>query len=81
MPPEIPCLAKGKPEEELKMCLSKAYVGRHGEMELFFEEVASLEIEKGKILLKTLFGEQKEIWAHIKEIDFLEGKIFLEKAK
>jgi len=63
------------------MCLSKAYVGRDGEMELFFEEVASLEIEKGRILLKTLFGEQKEILANIKEIDFLDGKIILEKAK
>ena len=63
------------------MCLSKAYVGRDGEMELLFEEVASLEIEKGKILLKTLFGEQKEVWADIKEIDFLHGKIFLENAK
>jgi hypothetical protein len=30
-------------------------------MELFFEEVASLEIEKGKIMLKTLFGEQKQV--------------------
>jgi predicted RNA-binding protein len=63
------------------MCLSKAYVGRDGKMELLFEEVASLEIEKGKILLKTLFGEQKEVLANIKEIDFLDGKIFLEKAK
>jgi len=63
------------------MCLSKAYVGREGETELLFEEVASLEIEKGKILLKTLFGEQKEVQANIKEIDFLDGKIFLEKAK
>jgi predicted RNA-binding protein len=63
------------------MCLSKAYVGREGEMELFFEEVASLEIEKGKILLKTLFGEQMQVRANIKEIDFLDGKIFLEEAK
>ena len=63
------------------MCLSKAYVGRDGEMELFFEEVASLEIEKGKILLKTLFGEQMQVMANIKEIDFLDGKIFLEEAK
>lgn len=63
------------------MCLSKAYVGRDGEMELFFEEVAFLEIEKGKILLKTLFGEQKQVRANIKEIDFLDGKIILEKSK
>ena len=63
------------------MYLSKAYVGRDGEMELFFEEVASLEIEKGKIMLKTLFGEQKQVWANIKEINFLDGKIFLEDTK
>lgn len=63
------------------MCLSKAYVSRDGEMELFFEEVASLQLERGKILLKTLLGEQKEIAANIKEVDFLDGKIFLEKAK
>jgi len=63
------------------MCLSKAYVGREGKMELFFEEVASLEIEKEKILLKTLFGEQMQVRANIKEIDFLDGKIFLEEAK
>ena len=63
------------------MCLSKAYVGRDGEMELLFEEVASLQIEKGKILLKTLFGEQKEISGNIKEIDFLDGQIFLVEVK
>ena len=63
------------------MCLSKAYVGRDGKMELFFEEVAFLEIEKGKIMLKTLFGEQKQVRANIKEINFLDGKIFLEDTK
>jgi predicted RNA-binding protein len=63
------------------MCLSKAYVGRDGEMELFFEEVASLRIEKGKVLLKTLFGEQMQMRANIKEIDFLDGKIILEKSQ
>jgi predicted RNA-binding protein len=63
------------------MCLSKAYAGRDGKMELLFEEVASLQIEKGKILLKTLLGEQKEISGNIKEIDFLDGQIFLEEAK
>ena len=50
-------------------------------MELLFEEVAFLRIEKGKILLKTLFGEQKELSGNIKEIDFLDGQIFLEEAK
>jgi len=62
------------------MCLSKAYVDRNGRMELLSEEVASLEIEKGKVLVKELFGEQRVIRANIKEIDFLNGKIILEKS-
>ena len=62
------------------MCLSKAYVDRNGRMELLSEEVASLEIEKGKVLVKELFGEQKVIRANIKKIDFLNGKIILEKS-
>jgi len=68
---------KGK--EEGKMCLSKAYIDRDGKMELLSEEIVSIEIEKGDVLLKELFGEQKVIRANIKEIDFLNGKIILEK--
>ena len=62
------------------MCLSKAYVDRNGRMEPLSEEVASLEIKKGKVLIKELFGEQKVIRANIKKIDFLNGKIILEKS-
>jgi predicted RNA-binding protein len=61
------------------MCLSKAYVARNGEPELVLTEVASLRIEEGKLLLSTLFGEQKEIMARIREIDFLTHRITLEK--
>jgi len=60
------------------MCLSKAYVEISGKRELLMEEVASLEIKDDKLLLKTLFGEQKEIGANIKQIDFLTHNIILE---
>ena len=53
---------------------------RNGRMEPLSEEVASLEIEKGKVLVKELFGGQKVIRANIKKIDFLNGKIILEKS-
>ena len=59
------------------MCLSKAYVDRNGKRELLMEEIASLEIEDEKLLLKTLFGEQKEIEANIRQIDFLTHSIIL----
>lgn len=60
------------------MCLSKAYVERHGKRELLMEEIASIDIKGNRLLLKTLFGEQKEIRANIREIDFLSGSIILE---
>lgn len=61
------------------MCLSKAYVDSGDGRKLLLEEVASLEIENGKLLLTTLFGEEKEIRANIKEIDFLNHNIIVEE--
>ena len=63
------------------MCLSKAYVDTDGKRELLMEEVASIGFEKDKLLLKTLFGEQKEIKAVVKQIDFMTHTIILEEAK
>ena len=63
------------------MCLSKAYVEKNGKSELLMEEIALIEIEGKKLLLKTLFGEQKEMRANIRQIDFLTHSIFLESMK
>ena len=60
------------------MCLSKAYVERDGNREILMEEVASVKIEDNRLRLSNLFGEQKEIGAHIREIDFLSHSILLE---
>ena len=45
------------------------------------EEVTSLEIEGKQLLLKTLFGEQREIEANIKEINFLTHILVLESLR
>jgi predicted RNA-binding protein len=63
------------------MCLSKAYVVTDGKRELLMEEVASLEIKNGKLLVRTLLGEQKEIKAVVKQIDFLTHTIVLENLR
>lgn len=63
------------------MCLSKAWVNRDGERELLMEDVAFIEVEGGKLLLKTLFGEQREVEANIKKIDFLNHNIILENLR
>jgi len=63
------------------MCLSKAYVEKNGKRELLMEGIVSIEVEDGKLKLKTLFGEQKEIVANISEVDFLSHSILLENPK
>ena len=63
------------------MCLSRAYVARNGERGLLMEDVASVEIRDDKLLLKTLFGEEKEIEANIKKIDFVARSIILENLR
>ena len=63
------------------MCLSKAYVVRNGNRELLLEEVASVGIKDDKLLFKTLFGEQKEVGASIREIDFLTHTILLDNLR
>ena len=61
------------------MCLAKAYVAGDGDKELLLGDIASLRVEEGKILMTTLFGEQQEIEAGIKEIDFMSSSVILEK--
>lgn len=63
------------------MCLSKVYVDKGDKEELLMGEIASLEIEGKRLLFKTLFGEEKEIEANIKQINFMTHSIFLENLK
>ena len=62
------------------MCLAKAYLGGGYENELLAEDITALKNNGGKLLITTLFGEQKQIEASIMEIDFKASRILLEKA-
>jgi predicted RNA-binding protein len=63
------------------MCLSKVYFDRGGKKEILLDEVASVIVDDGKLRLKTLFGEQQEVDARIKEIDLVAHSILLEDAE
>jgi predicted RNA-binding protein len=60
------------------MCLSKAYVEKDNKKEFLMTDIASLEIKGDKIILKSLFGEKREISASIREIDFTSSLMKLE---
>lgn len=61
------------------MCLAKAYLSENGKRELLMQEIAYMGVGDGKLLLRTLFGEQKEVEAKLREIDFATSSIILEK--
>jgi len=61
------------------MCLAKAYLKENSERKLLLEEVALIEIEDKRLLLSTLFGEKREIEADLKEIDFQNSSVILER--
>lgn len=61
------------------MCESHAYVMKEGKEELFLENVDVIRPEEGKLLLQSIFGEQKLFEGHIREMSLLKHKIVLEK--
>ena len=61
------------------MCMAKAYLDAGGERELLLEDVALIERTQNKLRISNLFGESTEIEAVIREIDFQNGSIVLER--
>jgi predicted RNA-binding protein len=59
------------------MCLGKAYLEADNKRELVLDSISSLEIDGTTVKLSTIFGDQKELEARIKEIDFEGSRIIL----
>ena len=61
------------------MCEANAYIVKDGKEELILEDVDELIPQKDGIYLKSIFGEQKTITAHLKELHLVEHRIILEE--
>jgi len=61
------------------MCLASVHKGKGTEKENLLEEVALIRFEGEKLLLRTLFGEERAIKAKIKEIDFMNSTVLIEE--
>jgi len=57
--------------------MAKVYLEGEDEEELVLEEVATLRVDGDRLLLETIFGEQKSLAARIERIDFLNSRIVL----
>jgi predicted RNA-binding protein len=65
--------------EEEKMCEANAYLVKEGKEELVLEDISILRPEKEGLYLQNIFGEQKRIKAHIKEMNLIDHRILLEE--
>ena len=61
------------------MCLAKAYLEGNGERDLVLEEVALVKIDGKLVRISSLFGETKEVEGSVREIDFQNSSIVVEK--
>ena len=59
------------------MCLAKAYLERAGERELLLEDVVLLECDGKRLRISTLFGDEQEIEAVVKEVNFQGGSVIV----
>ncbi len=59
------------------MCELNAFVTEDGKEELLLENVDTLRVEDDKIVLRSLFGEEKVFYGRIKEIQAIKRKIIL----
>ena len=63
------------------MCMAKAYLDSGGERELLLEDVALVEFTDSQVRVSNLFGESTEIEAVVREVDFQNGSIVLERPR
>lgn len=62
------------------MCLGKAYIEAGDKRELVMDSIALMEIDGNRVRLSTIFGDQKELEARVKQIDFEGSRIILADA-
>jgi predicted RNA-binding protein len=63
----------------VKMCEANAYLIKDGKEELFMRSIDILRPENGSLYIQNIFGEQRWVQAHIKEMNLVEHRILLEE--
>ncbi|MEK7449612.1 MAG: CooT family nickel-binding protein [Planctomycetota bacterium] len=60
------------------MCETNVYLRQNEKEELILKEVATISSQEDGLLMRSIFGEQKNIKARIKEINLTDNKIIIE---
>jgi len=61
------------------MCDLKAYLKSKGTEELLLESVNQLRVEKGEVILKNLFGEEKRVRGEVTEVSLAKSRVVIEQ--
>jgi predicted RNA-binding protein len=61
------------------MCEANAYLIRGDEEEIFMESIDILRPEGEKVYIRDIFGEQRWVKAHIKEMNLVQHRIVLQE--
>lgn len=61
------------------MCLGKIFVENEQEISLIMDNVMSISIEDGQLILTTLMGERQTITGELKHIDFNKSKVIIKQ--
>jgi len=60
------------------MCLAKVYEAREGD-EPILEDIAHMTIDGDRVEVETLFGEKRVFHGKVRQVDFLNSRVQLEK--
>jgi predicted RNA-binding protein len=60
------------------MCDLNAYVLKQGKEELLLESVNQVRVENGEVVLRNLFGEEKKVRGHVREVSLIKNRVIVE---
>ncbi len=65
-------------QELERMCDLKAYIRKNGKEELVLESVNQVSAEKGQVVFRNLFGEEKKVQGEVREVSLVKNRIVVE---
>jgi predicted RNA-binding protein len=60
------------------MCDLRAYVKKQGKEELLLESVNYVVVENGDVVVRNLFGEEKRVRGHVREVSLVKNRVLVE---
>ncbi len=61
------------------MCDLKAYVRKNNGEELLLESVNLIRAEKGEVIVRNLFGEEKKVRGEVREVSLVKNRLVVEQ--